>query len=82
MKIFTFNGPKAAYNIFACVCLLAIVYFGFVKDMAVAVSSEPVKTTYLAIIIDDFGNGGRRHKRVFIYGYGFYRRCYAQLPLH
>lgn len=66
MKIFTFNGPKAAYNIFACVCLLAIVYFGFVKDMAVAVSSEPVKTTYLAIIIDDFGNGGDGTKE-FLY---------------
>ena len=57
MKIFTFNGPKAAYKIFAGICVLTIVYFGFINNNgAVAASSEAVKTTYLAIIIDDFGN--------------------------
>ena len=59
MKIFTFNGPRAASNIFAGVCVLTLIYFGFFNtNAAVTVSSEPVETTYLAIIIDDFGNGG------------------------
>ena len=58
MKIFTFNGPKAASNIFAGICIFALIYFGFLNNnAAIAVSSEPIKTTYLAIIIDDFGNG-------------------------
>jgi len=58
LKIFTFNGIKAAYNAFAAVCIVTLIYFGFLNNnTAVAVSGEAVKTTYLAIIIDDFGNG-------------------------
>lgn len=57
MKIFVFNGPKAINGVFTFIFAFIILYFGFFSEIkAVTVSSEPMKTTYLAIIIDDFGN--------------------------
>jgi len=58
MKIFTLNGSKTALNIFAGLCLFTLVYFGFLHNSgAVAVSGEPAKTSYLAIVITGFGSG-------------------------
>ena len=57
MRIFTLNGPKAALNIFAGICVFTLLYFGFLNNnSAVVVSGEPVKTSYLAIIIGGFGH--------------------------
>ena len=59
MKIFTLNGAKAALNVFAGVCVITLIYFGFIHNSgAVAVSGEPVRTSYLAIVINGFGHGG------------------------
>jgi len=59
MKIFTLNGPKTALNIFAGICIFALIYFGFVHNSgAVVVSGEPVRTSYLAIVINGFGHSG------------------------
>jgi len=58
MKIFTLNGSKTALNIFAGICVFTLLYFGFVhNNNAVVVSGEPVKTSYLAIVIGGFGHG-------------------------
>jgi len=59
MKIFTLNAPRTALNFFAGLCVLTLIYFGFVHNReAVAVSGEPANTSYLAIIINGFGYGG------------------------
>ena len=58
MKIFTLNGAKAALNVFAGVCIFTLIYFGFLHNSgAVLVSGEPVRTSYIALIINGFGHG-------------------------
>ncbi len=58
MKVFIFNGTKIAYSIFGISCVCLIFYFAFSpsKDK-LAATSNFVEKSYLAIIIDDFGNG-------------------------
>jgi len=58
MKIFTLNGAKTALNVFAGICIVTLIYFGFLHNSgAVVVSGEPTQTSYLALIINGFGHG-------------------------
>ncbi|MCL2565161.1 MAG: divergent polysaccharide deacetylase family protein [Defluviitaleaceae bacterium] len=67
MKTLTLNGPKTMLNIFTAICLLTLVYFGFIHNSgALPVSGEPVSTSYLAVIINGFGNGAEG-TREFMY---------------
>jgi len=67
MKTLTLNGPKTALNIFTCLCVFTLIYFGFIHNSgALPVSGEPVSTSYVAIIINGFGNGAEG-TREFMY---------------
>ena len=58
LKIFTFNGPKAAYTFFSILCAVVILYFGFLRqENTTPVSGTPLEKVYVAVVIDDFGNG-------------------------
>ncbi|MCL2593450.1 MAG: divergent polysaccharide deacetylase family protein [Defluviitaleaceae bacterium] len=70
MKIFTLNGPKVAYTFFSIFCAAVILWFGFLRggDNAYPTSGgyQFQNTVYVAIVIDDFGNG-KDGTREFLY---------------
>lgn len=57
MKIFIFNGHKMASMAFGLICAGIILYVGFFSELkTVLVSSTNMQTSYVVVIIDDFGN--------------------------
>lgn len=72
MRVLTINGPKAGSIIFACLCAVVILYFGFFSQNTVAVSSDIDKpTTYVAVIVNGFGTGSDGTKDFLYMGIPF-----------